>query len=46
MTRSIYHHILSAIERIEAYSEGVSFQEFLQIEILQVVDLTLPDGIE
>ncbi|MDM7940166.1 MAG: DUF86 domain-containing protein [Methanothrix sp.] len=29
------HHILAAIERIEAYSEGVSFQEFLQIEILQ-----------
>lgn len=33
---SVYiHHILAAIERIEAYSEGVSFQKFLQIEILQ-----------
>ena len=33
---SVYlHHILAAIERIETYSEGVSFQELLQTEILQ-----------
>jgi len=29
------HHILVAIERIEMYSEGVSFQEFQQRDILQ-----------
>ncbi|NPV63062.1 MAG: DUF86 domain-containing protein [Methanotrichaceae archaeon] len=33
---SVYlKHILAAIERIEAYSEGVSFQEFQQTEIVQ-----------
>ncbi|VVB69177.1 Uncharacterised protein [uncultured archaeon] len=33
---SVYlHHILAAIERIETYSEGVSFQGLLQTEILQ-----------
>jgi len=29
------HHILSAIERIETYSKGVSFQEFQQRYLLQ-----------
>jgi uncharacterized protein with HEPN domain len=29
------HHILVAIERIEAYSEGVTFQGFLEAEIVQ-----------
>jgi len=29
------HHILAAIDRIESYSAGVSFQDFLKIEILQ-----------
>jgi len=33
---SVYiRHILAAIERIEAYSEGASFQEFQQMEIVQ-----------
>jgi len=29
------HHILAAIEKIETYSKGVSFQEFQQRDLLQ-----------
>jgi uncharacterized protein with HEPN domain len=33
---SVYlHHILAAVERIETYSKGVSYRDFIQTEIIQ-----------